>query len=532
VFVAVGGYGVALLGPGGTGLPLGLAAAIALLLAAALGYLTALSFLWLDGAYFALATWTLAWLAQRVLVAFPDAFGGSEGLTRPVPMHLVSRTLGADLVLTGKVNLCLAAGLCVVVVLALVRIGNGPAGLDLAALRESPELAASLGVPTASRRRMVLAATAALGAASGVGSTVLLGVISPSDVSPLLSLQLFVAVILAGSAHWWGPVVGVALISALPPATAVIADLVGFHAAPLQGVLTAALMVGAIGGRELLRRRPGVPQPRAWALPVAGPRSDPATQERSVSLEVAHARASYAGVLALDDVSLLLRGGQVGALVGPNGSGKSTLLKVLAGEAGTGEVRIDGKPHRARSVQDRVRVGVVRTSQRATVLAGITPAQQVALAALGAGRSRQVVARHLFATPRSRLDEDRVRATAAAALRDTGLTHLGDIDPIRLSVGERQLLQIARAVATGASVLLLDEPAAGMTPGERDALRSVLRGLAASGSAILVVEHDMLFVGSVADWVTVLDAGRIIAAGKPGSVQADPAVREAFLGTA
>jgi ABC-type branched-subunit amino acid transport system ATPase component len=99
-------------------------------------------------------------------------------------------------------------------------------------------------------------------------------------------------------------------------------------------------------------------------------------------------------------------------------------------------------------------------------------------------------------------------------------------------VGERQLLQIARAVATGASVLLLDEPAAGMTPGERDALRSVLRGLAASGSAILVVEHDMLFVGSVADWVTVLDAGRIIAAGKPGSVQADPAVREAFLGTA
>jgi branched-chain amino acid transport system permease protein len=529
VFVAVGGYGVALLGPSGAGLPLGVAAGLAVLGAAALGYLTAFGLSRLDGAYLALATWALAWLAQRVLVAFPHALGGSDGVIEPVPAHLISRTLGLEITLTSKDNLCLAAGLCVVVMLALIRIGRGPGGLDLAGLRESPEVSASLGVPTASLRRAVLTATAALGAVSGAGSTMLLGVISPSDVSPLLSLQLFVAVLIGGTARWWGPVLGVLLISTVPAAVYAVADVADVNAVPFRGVLTAALLLGVVGGRALWRRRGSTARPRPWPLPLADTRIE--RPARLTSLSVEHAGVSYASVLALDDVSLTLHGGQVHALVGPNGSGKSTLLDVLAGALDAGDVRIAGKPHRAHSVQSRVLAGVVRTPQRSTVLSGLSPARQVALGARRGASSTHAVIRHLCATPRSRLDTGQLKAAVAAALHDTGLSELGDVDPSRLTTGERQLLQIARAVATGASVFLCDEPAAGMTSSERQVLQDVLRGMAAAGVAVLVVEHDMRFVRAVADWVTVLDAGRVIASGGPAAVHADPAVRDVFLGS-
>jgi branched-chain amino acid transport system permease protein len=274
-FVAVGGYGVALLGPGGVGLPLGLAAAVAVLMGALLGYFTAIGFSRLDGGYLALATWTMAWLAQRVLLAYPGIFGGPEGVTRAVPVHLISRTLGVETVLTTRVNLVLAGGICILVLLAFIRVGNGPGGLELAALRESPQLATSLGVPVRDRRRAVFTITAALGAVSGVGSTVLLGIISPSDVSPLLSLQLFVAVLVAGTAaRWWGPVLGVALLSVLPSVADWLASASDVSPERVRGVLTAILLLGVLALRgplgKLGRAAGRVAQPQRSTLPVPG----------------------------------------------------------------------------------------------------------------------------------------------------------------------------------------------------------------------------------------------------------------------
>jgi branched-chain amino acid transport system permease protein len=136
--------------------------------------------------------------------------------------------------------------------------------------------------------------------------------------------------------------------------------------------------------------------------------------------------------------------------------------------------------------------------------------------------------RHLLATPSSRAPV--LDRAVDAALRETGLEHLRGADPTRLRMGDQRLLQVARAVATGARVLLLDEPAAGMTSDERQRLRHVLRGLAGNGRAVLLVEHDMRLVGEVSDVVTVLDAGRVIATGPAAEVRADPAVRRAYLG--
>jgi branched-chain amino acid transport system permease protein len=156
---------------------------------------------------------------------------------------------------------------------------------------------------------------------------------------------------------------------------------------------------------------------------------------------------------------------------------------------------------------------------------------QVAVGARVGSPSRQAMLRHLFATPRSRVEAERVRAVVGAALRETGLLGVSDTDPVRLTVGEQQLLQVARAIATGASVFLFDEPSAGMTDGERQTLRAVVRGLATAGAAVFIVEHDMRFVGAAADFVSVLDAGRIIASGTPVRVRDDPLVREVYLGS-
>jgi branched-chain amino acid transport system permease protein len=551
-FVAMGGYGVLLLGPGGAGLPLGLAAGLAVLLAAAAGYLMALGTARLDGGYLALATWALAWLAQLVPVAFPDQLGGTEGITRAVPARLVSRTFGLQFALTDRVNLCLAAGSCLLTMAALCRLGRGPAALDLAGLRESPQLAASLGVPVAARRRAVLSVTAALGAVSGAGSAVLIGVISPADVNPLLSLDLLAAVLVAGLAGWWGPVLGVAVLAVLPAGALGAVEPAALTGTPWRAVLTALVLLAAVavrelrggggrevlrggGGREVLRGgggrevlRGGGGRPRHPSPAGGPPSSRPARPQ--VSLELAHASVSYAGVTALDDVSLTLLAGQVHALVGANGSGKSTLLEVLAGGRDAGTVRLDGTPQRAGSVPDRVRAGVVRTPQQVSVLAGLRPAQQVALAARGGRSWPQAVIRQLFATPRSRLQSAELHAVAAGALAELGLSRLADADPARLTAGERQLLQVARAVATGAPVLLFDEPAAGMTAAERALLQRVLRGLADSGATVLIVEHDLRLVAAVADRVTVLDAGRVLATGEAALMQADPAVRRALLG--
>ncbi len=529
-FVAVGGFGTVLLGPGGAGLPLGVAVLLAVSASAAAGALVALAGARLSGAPLALATWGLAWLVHEALQAFPDVFGGEQGLVRRAPAVLVSPTLGLEVALTPAVHVGLALALCAGALAGLARVQRGPGGLDLAALREGPELAASLGVPVGARRRAVLATTAGLCGIAGAGTAVLTGLVAREDVGPLLSLQLFVAVLVGGAARWWGPVVGVALLAALPAAADALARAGGVDPARTRGVLTAALLVAVLAVRGALRRRAPVRPDAAGELPAVPP-SVPGRGWRPVLLRARGVTAAYGAVRALDGVDLVLRAGEVHALIGPNGSGKSTLLQVLAGDLppGDGEVEVAGEVHAARGPADRVQRGVARTPQRTVLLERMSPAGQVAVGARGGAGGRLAVLRHLLATPSS-AQQQRVRAQVVqAALRDTGLAGSGD-DPARLPVGEQRLLQVARVVATGAQVLLLDEPAAGMAPDERRRLVGVLRALAGNGAAVLLVEHDVRLVGEAADRVTVLDRGRVLATGRPQDVRDDPAVRRAYLG--
>jgi branched-chain amino acid transport system permease protein len=515
-FMAVGGFGTALLVD--QGWPLGVACGSSALAAAVLGYLIAIGASRLEGATLALATWAFVWLVDRLLLAYPDVSGGRDGRTIPSPAELGSPSLGLEVVLTPVVHVIVAAGLCLAALAALRRLGSGPAALDLAALREGPEVAASLGIDVARRRRVVLAVAGALGGLSGAGSTVLLGLVAPADVSPLVSLELFVAVLLGGTARWWGPVLGVAVIASLPRFADELAQLLDVDAEPARGVLVALLLVLALGLRPTLGRwlaRPGHAPGTRHPAERARPELHPGLQGR-------HLTAVYDGLVALDDVSLDLAPGQVHAVIGPNGSGKTTLLKVLTGEAGTGEVSVVAPL--PSGVAARARAGVVRTFQHTALLPGVVADRQVAMGWRGGTGRRGDVLRHLLATPRGR------QLTAPGVLGRLGLAHLTGADPQRLTYGDQRLLQVARAAATGAAVLLLDEPAAGMTPLERRTLQRLVRDLAARGHAVLLVEHDVRLVAAVADRVTVLHAGRVIASGPAAEVLADEAVRLAYLG--
>ncbi|HET9187372.1 MAG TPA: ATP-binding cassette domain-containing protein, partial [Acidothermaceae bacterium] len=481
------------------------------------------------------ATWGLAWLAYNALVLFPTLGGGAEGLTRDAPAHLVSPALGLRLTLTPGVHVGIALVIDVLAAVALARSAGGAWGLDLAALRTGPVLADSIGVPVQRRRRAVLATSAALGGLGGAGTAVLLGVVAAPDYSPLLSLQLFVAVLVGGVATWWGPPIGVALLAALPDTADALARAINVDALRARSVLTAVLLVAVLVVRQPLHRlltRSWTGRPRAVAA-VARVDSERLTDGATV-LELRNVVAAYGALRVLDGVDIELRSGEIHALVGPNGSGKSTVLRIATGVVRPvdGEVRIDGRlAPAARAAAPRVKVGVARTLQHTVMLGELEAGTQVEVASRAQDRMSHAGVRELLATPRGRAGRTLRRARAVAALQAVGIDDRAQAATSRLDSAERRLLQIARAAATGARALLLDEPAAGMSADQRDRLGRILRQLADGGFAVMLVEHDMRLVGRVADRVTVLAEGRVLATGTPDYVRSQPAVALAYLGS-
>jgi len=527
-FLAVGGFGTVILAT--NGVPLLAAVVVVVVIAAVMGYLLGLGAVRLHGGPLALATWAFAWLVQSVLENFPRVSGGDQGRSLDLPVRLVSPTLGVSVTLTTTLLAICGAALVIVVLAALWRIEGGPIGLDLAALRGGRVLASTLGVPSGRRRRHVLAVAAALGALGGAGNTIVIGTIAPADVTPVIGLELLVAVLLGAGVRPWGTLVGFALVAAMPHATDAIADAAGAPGARVRAAGTAILFVVALLLRQPTRRivsdlrrsrqRPS-PQPSAASLPLHPDAAHGDTVVRARGI-----RVTYGAIAALDGVDLELRAGEVHALVGPNGSGKTTLLRVLAGTstvtAGLVEIGTRQSPG---DEAVRVAAGVVRTPQRTYVPGDLRPHVQASIGASRASSQRLLGLRHLLATPTSRPTSTERAARATAALRLVGAPTETVTDG-----GDQRLVQVARAVATGARTLLLDEPAAGLTVDERDRLGAAVRSLAESGAAVCLVEHDMRFVTAVADRVTVLDAGRVLASGSPSEIRADPAVRRVYLG--
>lgn len=232
---------------------------------------------------------------------------------------------------------------------------------------------------------------------------------------------------------------------------------------------------------------------------------------------------SFGALTAVDGVDLVVEPGARHALIGPNGAGKSTLFTLLTGtqRADAGSVELAGRDVTRLSEVRRARLGMSQTLQHASLFGSMTPIETVELAVMRHDGSR------ISVLPRRR---PVVRERAEALLVDVGLAGRGRVAVPALSHGERKQLEVALALACRPTVLLLDEPAAGMSRAERGRLVDLLAALPAE-TTVLFVEHDLDLVFALADAVTVLHLGRVLLSGTPDEVRASEAVRAAYLGT-
>ena len=232
----------------------------------------------------------------------------------------------------------------------------------------------------------------------------------------------------------------------------------------------------------------------------------------------------FGGIVASDNITLDVWPGELHAVIGPNGAGKTTLIGELTGEIApnAGRIRFDGHDITALPIHQRSARGLARSFQITSLFLDFTALDNVALAV-------QAHAGHSFRFWRDARSEPDLREPARAALARVGLAHRADLLVSKLSHGEHRQLELAMALATGPRLLLLDEPMAGLGPEESARMVKTLRELKQE-LTILLIEHDMEAVFALADRITVLVYGRVIASGEPADIRANAEVRQAYLG--
>jgi branched-chain amino acid transport system permease protein len=437
-----------------------------------------------------------------------QAFGGTLGITGVPPVQLGSFRAVTP---AGQAVVVMTA-LAAVVAVATVFLRSGR-GLELRAAAGEPTAAAAAGIAVERRRVEAFVLGSLCATLAGSLYAHVLGYVSADAFGVALLMDLLLAVFLGGAGSVWGVVPGVVAVGLLPdlwlgPSRF---DMLARGAAFLL-VLTAA-PAGLAGVVRRLAGRRGTTVPEPSLRPDGEPpvRSTGAAQPGGPVLEATGLMQTFGAVRALDDVGLSLHAGEIGAVIGANGAGKTTLFNLLSGHLhpDAGRIVLRGAELTRATPRHCARLGVARTFQEVRLFPGLTVFEHVLV---GTGRRPG-------GTP----------AEAARRVLDfTGLSAVAGVTADELPFGSQRRVELARALAAAPVLLLLDEPASGLSDAERTELAAILRRLA-GGPAVLIVEHDVTFAMSVATRMIVLEAGRVLFDG-PADGAADAGALDTYLG--